>query len=147
MQNAKKSFLKLFSAMIMLFLMVSFIPTNNFFNEVAYAGETITISNEDEFIDFLTEFYEGNTFEGSTITLSNNIDLEGVELPSFDDENISFKGVLNGANYSIYNLVIENNEMRYVTLFPVCDGVIKNLSISYESYFKGNYQVSGLVGR
>ena len=76
---------------------------------------------------------EGNTFEGKTLTMAADIDLNGVEWTPIGlnaDDAKKFKGTFDGGNYTISNLKVET-EAGYTAagLFGALNGTIQNLTI------------------
>ena len=62
--------------------------------------------------------------------LTNNIYIESPHKMMFSNSNNSFKGILDGNGYTIYNLKIESNDAPYLAFigFLGANGVIKNLN-------------------
>lgn len=83
-------------------------------NEVTV--EDTTIANENEFATFRDKVNAGNTYEGKTIQLIDNIDLVticGGSIGSFTPigaENINFKGTFDGNYHTISNLYISEGK-------------------------------------
>ena len=87
-----------------------------------------------------------SNFEGSTIYLESNLDLNNIEWIPIDNPNNYFKGILEGNNNIIKNLKIEkditNSGNSYLGLFGgIENGKITNLNI-YNSYVSGYAHVS-----
>ena len=49
----------------------------------------------------------GNTFEGKTVSLTNNIDLAGLKWEAIGTESVAFMGTFDGGGYEIHNLHCE----------------------------------------
>lgn len=71
----------------------------------------------------------GMSFEGEVITLSNDIDLAGVQVTPIGTEANPFNGTFDGADYTISNLTMATADAEDVALFDyVGEGaVLKNL--------------------
>ena len=74
----------------------------------------------------------GDTFEGKTVTLSENIDLASEEWTPIGTETNRFKGTFDGQEHTIVNMKIDvdSDVNQFVGLFgAVQNAVIKNLTI------------------
>lgn len=79
------------------------------------------------------------TFAGKTFTLTENVDLNGMEWTPIGNSTNKFQGTFDGNGKTVKNLVISGNN-SYVGLFGfTTDGAIRNLTIE-------NAKVSGRVG-
>lgn len=89
---------------------------------------------------------DGNDFEGKTILLTANIDLEGHLWTSIGPEiNASFSGTFNGNEVTISNLIINQPEDDLVGFFgSVLNAEIKNVKIQGAIVY-GKSTVGGLV--
>lgn len=87
----------------------------------------------------------GTTFSGKTVTLTDNIDLDGYEWVSIGSGSIySFQGIFDGQNHTISNLYINSNS-SYQGLFGcVKNGTVKNVNV--EGDISGAGYVAGVVG-
>lgn len=97
--------------------------------ETEYELRVYTKVGMEEFRDRVNN---GETFEGKTIYLMRDIDLEGnnnnIWEPIGDfDNNISFKGTFNGNYHTISNLYYRGNSLRCVSLFGYNCGTIQNV--------------------
>ncbi len=104
-------------------------------------GEVVTadlvISNLAELKWFRDSVDNGNTYKGKTVTLSDDIDLEGEEWEPIGSSSISFQGTFDGGNKTISNLVVNGGSNSNQGFFAyTTDGEIKNLTIN-------NAKVSG----
>lgn len=93
------------------------------------------IDTAQELWDFATEVNNGNTFEGVTVYLTQDIDLGCSEdrqwTPIGDDFNDGqkiFKGIFDGQNHSISGIYI-NSDKAGLGLFGINIGTIKKLTI------------------
>ena len=123
-----------------------------------------TITTPEQLAGLAQLVNEGNTFEGKTITLANDIVLnEGVlkengELngggsnfkqwtPIGKGFNNQFNGTFDGQGYTISGIYINNENADNQGLFGYVDnkGEITNVRVE-DSYFDVNYSVGGIVG-
>lgn len=107
-----------------------------------------------------------HTFEGKTVYLEKDIDLNGkswIPIGYGDDYfgNKIFMGVFDGNGFKISNLYIKYTELPFmgymntVSLFGSSKGIISNLSLTGEIYMDGNnsfssmdsYYVGGIVAK
>ena len=87
----------------------------------------------------------GIVFSGKTITLANNLDMNGHIWTPIGCENRSFKGIFNGNNKTISNLTTDANQ-DYQGLFSSNAGKIKNIGI-INSNIQGRTYVGGIAAR
>lgn len=64
------------------------------------------------------------------VTLTNDIDLTGVEWTPIGNEEIPFYGTVDGAGHTISGLHIDKSEGGCCGLFGVCAGTIENLTVT-----------------
>jgi len=96
-----------------------------------------TINSADSFIYFTQLVEAGNTFDGFTVYLNKNIDLNNHEISSLKN----FQGTFDGAYYGIYNANIQGNG-----LFENTNGAtIQNLGL-YNCDIAGTGTTGGIVG-
>lgn len=100
----------------------------------SYHGGTGTESNPyqifspKEFIYFLNQIRNGNTYEGIYFKLTSNINLGGFAIDSTSlTEETSFKGILDGASHRVFNFTIKSTDNTYNGLFGYMGGTIKNI--------------------
>ena len=110
------------------------------------------IETNEDFEKFRDIVNSGYTYEGKTVELMNDIDLQGNErnqwIPIADyslDVQLSFDGTFNGNYYEIKNLYINDKNGLNKALFGALNGSIKNLVVSGEIYCE-KYS-GGLVAR
>lgn len=120
----------------------------------ATKSNVITIKNEDtiatatDLKKFATIANSGNTFEGKTVNLINDIDLEGNETNQWTpigNSTYEFEGIFDGEEHTISNMYI-NSSNDEQGLFGVSHGTIKNVNIE-NSTIIGNAFVGGIVAR
>lgn len=72
----------------------------------------------------------GYTFEGKTVTLMNDINLEGYRWRPIGDHWCSFSGTFDGGNYTISNTYTSNDELEDVGLFSMTiSATLKNIRL------------------
>ncbi|MFI3261531.1 MAG: hypothetical protein R3Y26_01350 [Rikenellaceae bacterium] len=103
------------------------------------AGKALLISTAEELKDFATAVNSGISYEGITLTMTQNIDVNcsesdpwisiGTVLPETGDYNI-FKGTLDGNGYTISGLYIDDKTNLLPSLFGYIgeSGCVKNLT-------------------
>ena len=118
---------------------------------------------------------DGNNFEGKTIELSADIDLNNIDWKPIGTSDKPFKGEFDGNSHSISNFVISDSAATYQGLFGYCESAkIYNFSITdvdivcdyrggivagvasgstfdnikiYDSTIDGQGHIGGLIGR
>ncbi len=115
--------------------------------QVTGISEDMQISTKEELESFRDRVNNGATYEGRTITLQNDIDLQG----SVDNqwipigrEDKDFKGTFNGNNHVIKNMYIDTTE-DFQGLFGVVRGQIQDITVTGNIVNAGN-QSGGIVG-
>ncbi|MBO5225588.1 MAG: hypothetical protein J6B46_04160, partial [Parabacteroides sp.] len=96
-------------------------------------GQNLTITTRDELAWFAAQVNEGKTFNGETVTLGNDIDLNNEAWTPIGlnaDESKKFKGVFDGQGHTISNLKV-NTEAGYTAagFFGALNGTAKNFTI------------------
>ena len=116
------------------------------FKSMAYDEKEYYINTAQDLWDFAKEVSEGNDFEGVTVYLTADIELEcnennkwipignSIEETSSTVSSGKFKGTLEGNNHYIKGLYVETNSNA--GLFGYVNGTIKNLTIK-DSYISG----------
>lgn len=120
---------------------------------VSPSGNTYSISSGSELAWVANEVNSGNnTFQGMTLELTQDIDLDNHEWTPIGSAGKAFAGTFDGKNYTISNLTItkdlENADSNnYVGLFgyTVSPSVIKNIKIQNVNV-SGDLYVGGVVG-
>ena len=106
------------------------------------------ISTSQELVDFANEVNLGNSFQGKTIVLKNNIDMDNREdFNPIGTKNNEFEGTFDGQDYTISNLKCEKPTQDDVGLFGVvgAGGTVKNVKIENGS-IEGDGYVGGIAG-
>ena len=140
----------------------SFLVSMNDTNRIYYVDETgkiisnnkmLKISTIDEFKKFRDNVNEGNNYQGWYIYLVNNININenwtpiGKYISEDSIDNIPFKGIFDGRNYTIEGIQINYNSTG-VGLFAYADNAtIKNLKTGKNSSITGYKAVGGIVGK
>ena len=90
---------------------------------------------------------EGNTFEGKTVTLVADIDLDDKEWTPIGTSSNPFKGTFEGSGKTISNLLINDKELDYAGLFGylATPGTIQNVTVSNPDV-SAKSNVGALVG-
>lgn len=112
------------------------------------SSEITTISTKAELKAFRDSVNSGNTYEGKTITLTADIDLEGNESSQWTPIGTSsnaFKGTFEGGGHTITGLYI-NSTRNDQGLFGWVEsgGTVKNLGVG--GTVTGGFYVGGVVG-
>lgn len=112
--------------------------------------KTVKITTPEELSAFSTY---GDTYEGMTIYLANDIDMTGVRFYSIGGEvseagTTPFKGIFDGQGYEVDNLTVVGNDFDNVGFFGnLCGATVKNLIIGENSSFtEGKNRVGGIAG-
>ena len=77
----------------------------------------LQINNVTDLLNFATQVNAGNTYEGQTITLNSDIDLENVSWTPIGTEESFFAGSFDGQGYKISNLTINAPNSDYQGFF------------------------------
>ena len=102
-------------------------------------AKTYTITDARELAWIATA---GKTFEGETIELTVNIDLDGHAWTPVGTKEVPFKGTFDGQGYTIFNLTIN---AEYASMFAyVVDGVIEN--VNFENVNIAGKHIAVVVG-
>ena len=111
--------------------------------EIINSDNMIAINNLEELIDFREKVNKGNTYEGKYVYLTDNITMSdswtpiGKYVSSDSTENIPFKGIFDGNNYTIDEIKIDSTNSG-IGLFAYTDNAtIKNLKIGEKSSITG----------
>ena len=126
------------------------------------SNTNLTIQHRGELISFLYQLYNGTTFQGKTISLAQDIDMNHcpLEIPGmFYNYETYFMGTFDGLGYSIKNLNLnytptqESNNRLFLGLIPASESAtFKNLTLENGKInSEGNndnvtYWMGGLVG-
>lgn len=90
-----------------------------------------TINNLKELQIFRNTVNAGNTYQGKTVRLTADIDLNNEEWTPIGNSTNIFKGTFDGGNHTISNLVVNMAGKSNVGLFGMTtDGEVKNLNIN-----------------
>lgn len=114
--------------------------------------EEIPIYDKEDMGKFRDLVNEGNTFEGKTVTLKNDIDLEGSPTNQWTPIGTGatqFQGIFDGGNKAIKGLYMDRGDVRFLGLFySVPKGEIKKIKIEdcYINSTWNNSNQSGYIG-
>ncbi len=105
-----------------------------------------------EFIYFLNQIRNGETYENTYFVLTSNINLGGYSVgPAALTDTTSFKGTLNGNAHKVFNFISTSAENIYNGLFGYVDGTIKNigfeLKMTISSSSSSDIYVGSVVGK
>ena len=120
--------------MIACIIFLAFTMNNSTSADSESESEIYTISNASELKTFANKVNAGNSFEGKTVKLLADIDLNGSENnqwnPIGGSTNNTFKGIFEGDGHYIKHIYISNKSFSYnYGLFGINEGTIKNLYI------------------
>ena len=147
-----KMFKKLLALAVVFTMVFSMVPATAFATVI---DADLVISTADELKAFADEVNNGNSYQGKTVALANDIDLEWTAVVIGTKTN-SFKGTFDGQGYTVQNLNIYEcgAESDYfadtddcVGLFGVINtpAVVKNVTVS-DPYVVGSSYVGAIVG-
>lgn len=105
------------------------------------------IYTKEDMEEFRTNVNSGDTYQGLTVRLMRNIDLQGGSSNIWEtigDGNVSFNGVFEGNNNKISGLYIETNNAVQGLFGEIWDSRIQNLKV--DGYVKASYYVGGIAG-
>ena len=110
----------------------------------------LIISSARELNEFAQKVNNGNSYEGKTIKLANDIEYDGVTVNNFTpigNYYQRFGGIFDGAGHTIKGINITQYDKSYIGLFGFIDknAIIKNLIVA-DSEFGGKEDVGGIVG-
>lgn len=104
-------------------------------------GNESKITNLTELYQFANLVKEGNTYEGKTVTLGANIDLDNMPWTPIS----GFKGTFDGAEFTISNLNVAVTGKASAGLFADAQATIKNLYLK-DVTISGNFKAGAIVG-
>ena len=110
-------------------------------------SEDMQISTKEQLESLRDRVNNGATYEGRTITLQNDIDLQGNaenQWVPIGREDKDFKGTFYGNNHIIKNMYIDTTE-DFQGLFGIVRGKIQDLTVTGDIVNAGN-QSGGVVG-
>ena len=115
------------------------------------ADTITTISTAQELRDFRDSVNSGNTYEGVTVVLENDIDMGSEEWAPIGNGSTNFNGIFDGGGHEISGLKITSTDARYAGLFGYTgySAVIKNLGVDININYEidSNIYAGGIVGR
>ena len=109
-------------------------PWDGSTSTVSYHGGNGTSSDPyqiffaQEFLYFLNQIRNGETYEGVYFVLTSNINLGGYAIdPTSLTEKTMFKGVLDGKSHKVFNFTINATNNTYNGFFEYMGGTFKNI--------------------
>ena len=97
--ETKKRSKRLLAWIVAMFMVVSLVPQVSF--AAVQESDTIKIDTQDEWVEFLTNVYGGNSYANKLVELNTDIDMADVELTF---KNTSFSGFLEGNGHTLKNV-------------------------------------------
>lgn len=76
-----------------------------------------TIANLNDLMDFVDHVNSGNQYSNITVTMTADIDMQGVAFTSIGNKSYAFSGTFDGGGHTISNLVINEPTTDYVGFF------------------------------
>ena len=115
-------------------------------DNIKIQGNEYIITNKEELQEFATKVNEGNTFQGITIELENNINLSN--WTPIGNKSRQFKGTFKGNGHTISNMQILDRSEAYTGLFGYLGegGSIENVKIKDCNITGNGEYIGGLVG-
>lgn len=110
--------------------------------------KTATVSSVEGLKTLAENVNDGNSYSGYTITLTEDIDLAGVEWTPIGADGKPFQGTFDGGNHIISNLTINNENLVYAGLFGSCSsnpGEIRNVNLNNVS-IKAKSNIGAIAG-
>lgn len=119
---------------------------------IDWAANEITIMTVDELIEFAAQVNGGTTFQGKTVTLGDDIDLNNEPWTPIGSNSKPFKGTFDGGDHTISNLNVTGD--GYVGLFGYIGGnaevrdlpEIRNLTVENVTVSATGNNVGGVIG-
>lgn len=115
-------------------------------NADVFSIDNPVIYSKSDLYRFAEMVNDGTTFEGKTVTLADDIDLEGSEwIPigksTTSYPGVTFKGVFDGNNKTISNFVATDTTENYAAagLFGTANNEIKNLTVKGATITSSHY--------
>jgi hypothetical protein len=96
-------------------------------------SKTITISTAAELAALAQEVNAGNSYAGYTITLANDLDLNGINWTPIGTGSAPFAGTFDGAGHTISNLSIKTSDINAGFV-----GVANNANIKNVNFYKAS---------
>ncbi len=117
--------------------------------QIAGISEDMQISTKEQLESLRDRVNNGATYEGRTITLQNDIDLQGNEdnqwMPIGRDDSLAFKGTFYGNNHMIKNIYIDTTEGNQGLFGTVLNTTIQDITVT-GSIVNAGSATGGIVG-
>lgn len=136
----KKNAKRFFAALLAAILAVSVLPAAVFADSQA----DLTVSTAAQLRKFAEDVNGGNPYEGKTVVLSADIDLDSVEWTPIGTSSNPFKGTFDGGYHIVSGLSITSGSEAGLFGF-VSSGTIKNLVV--RGSVEGSGSIAGIVGK
>lgn len=103
------------------------------------------IGTADELVEFANLVNGGEN--GANATLTDDIDMEGVEFPMIGTATVAYKGTFDGAYHTISNMVINKPDEDYVAMFRMVNGDanVNQIVMDESCSFTGKNYVAALI--
>lgn len=145
------AYVKTFDEATAAFAALSNTQTGNIFvytrNILVVAANTYEIQNKAGFEEFRDAVNAGTSYQGKTVLLACDIDLNNEEWTPIGKSGATFKGTFDGQNHTIFNLKIDKPTTSDVGLFgyTTTPGVLKNFTVE-NADVKGYLDVGAIAG-
>ena len=117
--------------------------------QIAGISEDMQISTKEQLESLRDRVNNGATYEGRTITLQNDIDLQGNAdnqwVPIGRDDSLAFKGTFHGNNHVIKNIYIDTTEGNQGLFGTVLNTTIQDITVT-GSIVNAGSATGGIVG-
>lgn len=108
--------------------------------------DVFTITTAEEFAGLATLVNSGNSFDGLTINITNDIDLGEHLWTPIGNADLHFSGTFDGGEHIISNLFIDMPTEDFLGLFGYCsNATLSNIMLS-ETYVRAFFNSGSLVG-
>lgn len=145
------AYVKTFDEATAAFAALSNTQTGNTFvytrNILVVAANTYEIQNKAGFEEFRDAVNAGTSYQGKTVLLACDIDLNNEEWTPIGKSSATFQGTFDGQNHTIFNLKINKPGMSDVGLFgyTTSPGLLKNFTVE-NADVKGYLDVGAIAG-
>ena len=145
------AYVKTFDEATAAFAALSNTQTGNTFvytrNILVVAANTYEIQNKAGFEEFRDAVNAGTSYQGKTVLLACDIDLNNEEWTPIGKSGATFQGTFDGQNHTIFNLKIDKPTTSDVGLFgyTTTPGVLKNFTVE-NADVKGYLDVGAIAG-
>lgn len=114
------------------------------FVHTAVLGDTVHIKNYDEFVEFSDEVNNGNNYNGTTVLLDSDLDLDGKAFAPIGDYDVYFLGTFDGQGHTFKNLKVNSPSFIFLGLFGYSQGItIRNVVMDSSCSLTSSYVTGG----